>query len=79
MSNHCLLYALRSCTTAPFGPRTLLTPAIISVHRSKEIWGPDAREFNPDRWESGGASKAHVQGSVYGNLLTFLAGPRNCM
>ena len=50
----------------------------MAIHRSKAIWGPDAMEFKPDRWD-GNVPKESVQGSVYGQLLTFLAGPRNCM
>jgi cytochrome P450 len=49
------------------------------LHHNKDTWGPDAREFNPDRWDAASLPKESIQGSVYGQLLTFLAGPRNCM
>jgi len=40
-----------------------------------DIWGPDATEFNPDRW-----NKQHQQvPGVWGNIMTFISGPRNCI
>lgn len=52
--------------------------SIWSINRSVEIWGPDAGDFNPDRWlygenaASGGASSRYA-------FLTFLHGPRSCV
>lgn len=44
--------------------------SVCVMHRMKEFWGPDADEFNPDRW----ASRKH--GWEY---LPFNAGPRICL
>ncbi|RYP60698.1 hypothetical protein DL769_008002 [Monosporascus sp. CRB-8-3] len=35
-----------------FPPGTSLSISIPVIHHSKEIWGPDASVFNPDRWLS---------------------------
>ncbi|KAI0178107.1 cytochrome P450 [Pestalotiopsis sp. NC0098] len=35
-------------TTLPAGTTVSVNPWVI--HHSKELWGPDAHEFNPDRW-----------------------------
>ncbi|KAH7929281.1 cytochrome P450 [Leucogyrophana mollusca] len=51
---------------------------ILAINRSEALWGPDAAEFKPERWESIPDSASHIPG-VWGHLLTFLGGPRACI
>lgn len=51
---------------------------ILAMNRRKEIWGEDAAEFNPARWENVPEAAQQVPG-VWGNLMTFLGGPRACI
>lgn len=53
------------------------------MNTSPAIWGPDARIFNPNRHlktssNSFGGANMHVPG-VWGNMLSFLGGARNCI
>ncbi|KAG1818513.1 cytochrome P450 [Suillus subaureus] len=62
------------------GKGTLITISGAAINRSSAIWGPDAKEFKPDRWltEDGISGKAkEVQG--HRHLLTFVDGPRTCL
>ncbi|KAG1780536.1 cytochrome P450 [Suillus placidus] len=59
---------------------TRITISAAAINRSLAIWGPDAKEFKPDRWlsEDGISGKAkEVQG--HRHLLTFVDGPRTCL
>ncbi|KAG2066347.1 cytochrome P450 [Suillus decipiens] len=59
---------------------TSITISAAAINRSLAIWGPDAKEFKPDRWltEGGITAKAEeVQGHKH--LLTFIDGPRACL
>ncbi|KAG2151473.1 cytochrome P450 [Suillus clintonianus] len=59
---------------------TVIVISIGAINRSLAIWGPDAKEFKPDRWlaEEGISGKAkEVQG--HRHLLTFVDGPRTCL
>ncbi|GLB35567.1 putative cytochrome p450 [Lyophyllum shimeji] len=51
---------------------------IVVVNREKSIWGEDAMEFNPERWKSIPQAAGTIPG-VWGNMLTFLGGPRACI
>ena len=54
---------------------------IQAINCSKDIWGPDAKEFKPERWlnnREGLTSKAkEIQG--YHHILTFVDGQRICL
>ncbi|KAJ7779335.1 cytochrome P450 [Mycena maculata] len=64
--------------TIPLRKGTLIRVPIEAVHLDKDIWGPDAQEFKPERWECIPEAAKNIP-SAWGNLLTFLAGPRNCI
>ncbi|KAJ7279322.1 cytochrome P450 [Mycena rebaudengoi] len=55
--------------------QTVLIP-ILAMNRDQNIWGSDAMEFIPERWETPISNS--VPG-VWGNMLTFLGGPRSCI
>jgi len=67
------------------GTRIILCPW--ATNYDKTLWGPDAHEFNPDRWlpTEGAAddinNKRAASGGASSNYayMTFLHGPRSCI
>ncbi|KAF7346668.1 hypothetical protein MSAN_01804400 [Mycena sanguinolenta] len=57
---------------------TTIRLPIRAVHLDQDIWGPDVMEFRPERWEHLPEAVLSIPG-VWGNLLTFIAGPHNCL
>ncbi|KAF7298435.1 hypothetical protein MKEN_01368600 [Mycena kentingensis (nom. inval.)] len=56
--------------------QTIMIP-ILAMNRDERIWGADAMEFVPERWE-----REQINNSlpgVWGHMLTFLGGPRACI
>ncbi|KAJ6496338.1 cytochrome P450 [Mycena sanguinolenta] len=51
---------------------------ILAINTDKDIWGEDAGEFRPERWEKVPESASDIPG-VWANLFTFFAGPHNCI
>ncbi|KAI0668208.1 cytochrome P450 [Trametes maxima] len=51
---------------------------ILSLNRSKKLWGEDAHEFKPERWENLPEAVSSIPG-VWGHMLSFLGGPRACI
>lgn len=58
---------------------TALNLPLAYFNRAYEIWGPDAKDFKPERWvEDGLTDKAKgIQG--YHNIMSFSDGPRLCL
>ncbi|KAJ3785706.1 cytochrome P450 [Lentinula aff. detonsa] len=53
--------------------------AISGVNLSKELWGEDAMQFKPERWESKLPEAVTAIPGVWGNMMTFLGGPHGCI
>ncbi|TFK26990.1 cytochrome P450 monooxygenase pc-1 [Coprinopsis marcescibilis] len=51
--------------------------SVFMMHRRKELWGPDAEEFDPDRFLDERVKKYLVKNSFI--FLPFNAGPRICL
>ncbi|KAF9077281.1 cytochrome P450 [Rhodocollybia butyracea] len=57
--------------------QTIIIP-IAALNRDKSLWGEDAVEFKPERWDKLPEAVTSIPG-VWGNLMTFLGGPRACI
>ncbi|KAJ7177190.1 cytochrome P450 [Mycena filopes] len=62
----------------PISKGQMIHVPILAVNTDKEIWGEDAHEFKPERWENIPERATAIPG-VWGNLMTFFAGPHNCI
>ncbi|KAJ6522227.1 cytochrome P450 [Mycena vulgaris] len=64
----------------PIPKGTSVYVAIAAANHNKQIWGADALEFKPERWQNGkaGAKTERICG-IYGNMMTFLGGGRSCI
>ncbi|KAJ7200431.1 cytochrome P450 [Mycena pura] len=67
---------LYSTISIPKG--TAMRIPVSEVHSDTAIWGDDAHEFRPERWDCVPEAASAVP-SVWANLLTFLAGTHNCI
>jgi len=62
----------------PVPAGTLMNISIVGYNLNKDLWGPDAYEFRPERWLDMD-NKLESPFGVYGNLATFSGGPRSCI
>lgn len=74
----------RTISSIPVKKGQVIFIPIYAMNHSKEIFGPDADEFRPERWiesERGTPGTKKIEGGVgvWSNLLTFIAGPRSCI
>jgi cytochrome P450 len=51
----------------------IITIPIQTVNRATDVWGPDARDFRPERWEALPPAVRTLPG-LYAHTLTFLNG-----
>ncbi|KAH8832234.1 cytochrome P450 monooxygenase pc-1 [Flagelloscypha sp. PMI_526] len=58
-------------------PKTNINYGVHFMHRRKDLWGPDATEFDPDRFLDERAAKYYHKNPFI--FLPFNAGPRICL
>lgn len=62
-------------TEIPVGTKVVFSPW--ALNRDPKYWGPDSREFNPERWLD--ENKAYGGAENVYSFLAFGAGPRRCI
>ncbi|TFK20912.1 cytochrome P450 [Coprinopsis marcescibilis] len=68
-------------TELPIAKGTAVLCSLSYINQSEELWGPDAKEFKPERWIEGeGELRAGAKAIPgYHHVLTFSDGPRICL
>jgi len=79
LSNPITLPSGRASYTVSIPRGTLVSVPITCMNRSNAFWGPDAKEFNPERWLENGIPNSAKEISGHRHLLTFSDGPRICL
>lgn len=51
---------------------------VLAMNRAKHVWGEDAMEFSPERWDNLPSAVKEMPG-VWGHLMTFFHGPHACI
>ncbi|KAF8206820.1 cytochrome P450 [Mycena galopus ATCC 62051] len=64
--------------TLPIRKGEMIHIPIATLNRSFAIWGDDALEFKPERWDAPPPGSSAIPG-VWGHMLTFLGGTRSCI
>ncbi|BDD62610.1 hypothetical protein MPDQ_007305 [Monascus purpureus] len=57
-----------------FYPGDILSVPTYTIHRSREIWGPDAESFVPERW-----APERLTSRQKAAFIPFSTGPRSCV
>lgn len=57
-----------------FQPGDVVSVPSYTIHRSPEVWGPDAEQFVPERWDP-----ARLTARQKGSFIPFSTGPRACV
>lgn len=55
-----------------FPPGTILSTPIYTVHHLEDVWGADAGEFKPERWDNISPRQEKA-------FIPFSSGPRACL
>ena len=59
---------------------TFIGIPIAFINRSDALWGPDGKDFRPERWlETDGITQQARELQGYHHLLTFGDGPKACL
>ncbi|KAF7341221.1 hypothetical protein MVEN_01857500 [Mycena venus] len=51
---------------------------LLAMNHDPTIWGTDAKQFKPERWERDPPISTSLPG-IWGQMMTFLGGPRACI
>ncbi|KAJ6481954.1 cytochrome P450 [Mycena sanguinolenta] len=69
----------KSHDTFPIRKGQIIHMSILAFNHDPEIWGPDAGEFRPERWENVPSGAGAIPGMPHPNLFSFFAGQTNCI